>query len=193
MKALSMVAGLVLLVAAIAVHRYSRMGHESARYRVLVDASPFQLRDYADLLLVTTPMDGGYGEQDGSFMRLFRYISGDNASGRRISMTTPVFMSHEGDGGRMSFVVPRDVAAESAPNATHPEVEIETMPGGRYASVRFAGRMTAEAVEAARRQLASWIGERGWRRTGPALVAAYDPPFTPPPLRRNEVLYRVEE
>ena len=185
---------LLLLIGAFVFYSYGRTAYETAEHRVLVDTSPFQLREYSTLQLVTTPMERGDAEQDGSsFGRLFRYISGDNESGQAISMTTPVFMSGEGDTGRMSFVVPREVAANGAPAATHPDIELETMAPGRFAAIRFSGRATPEALSAARRQLENWIDERGWQRTGSAIVAGYDPPFIPPPFRRNEVLYRIKD
>jgi hypothetical protein len=192
MKVFVIVSTLALLLAAGALYRYGRTGYETAKYRVLVDDSPFQLRQYAELQLVTTPMERGDAEQDGSFMRLFRYISGDNDSGRKIAMTTPVFMSREGQAGRMSFVVPRELAAEGTPTAIHPDIKVETMASGRFATIRFSGRRTPKALSAATRRLEGWIDEKGWQKTGSALVAGYDPPFIPPPLRRNEVLHRIE-
>jgi hypothetical protein len=193
MAKIVLISSLALLLAAGAVYRYGRTGYETAEYRVLVDDSPFQLRQYSELQLVTTPMERWDAEQDGSFMRLFRYISGDNDSGRKISMTTPVFMSRESEAGRMSFVVPREVAARGAPAALNPDIKVETMASGRFAAIRFSGRRTPKALSAAMRRLEGWIEEKGWQKRGSPLVAGYDPPFIPPPLRRNEVLYRIED
>jgi DNA gyrase inhibitor GyrI len=171
--------------------RFSRSGYETAAYRVLADESPFQLREYSELVLATTAMAGWDLERDGSFMRLFRYISGDNAAAEEISMTTPVFLRRSDDSAKMSFVVPREVAERGAPAATSPEVEIETMSGGRFAAYRFSGVRDEQAYREARARLQAWVEERGWRTEGSPIVAGYDPPFVPGFLRRNEVIVRV--
>ncbi|MCH1440387.1 MAG: heme-binding protein, partial [Rubripirellula sp.] len=70
----------------------ARSAYESARYRVVSSAGDIEVRDYADLVLVTTEMRFDAQGNDGSFSRLFRYISGDNGQQQKVAMTTPVFM-----------------------------------------------------------------------------------------------------
>lgn len=191
MRIFAAVSASLALFALVAFARYGRGGYESPAYRVVVDEGSFQVREYPSMVLATTPMSGPGLEDGESFMRLFGYISGGNAAGAKISMTTPVFMSGEGEGGRMAFVVPRELAEKGAPAATGPEIRIEPMPGGRFAAYRFSGRRDPEACERARRKLERWIREQGLQADGPPIVAGYDPPFIPPFLRRNEVLFRL--
>jgi hypothetical protein len=191
MRIFAAVCATLALLALVGFARYGRGGYESPAYRVVVDGGSFQVREYPSMVLAITPMNG-LGREDGeSFMRLFGYISGGNAAGAKISMTTPVFMSGEGEGGRMAFVVPREQAEKGAPAATGPDIRIEPMPGGQFAAYRFSGRLDPEACERARRELERWIREQGLRFDGPLIVAGYDPPFIPPFLRRNEVLFRI--
>ena len=49
---------------------------------------------------------------------------------------------------------------------------------------------TPEQIESVRMDPA-WIDARGLRRLSPPVYAYYNDPFTPGPLRRNEVLYDV--
>jgi hypothetical protein len=191
MKILAAVSASLALLALVAFARYGRGGYESAEYQVVVDQGSFQVREYPSLVLATTPMSGPGLDDGDSFRRLFRYISGGNVAGAKISMTTPVLMSGEGGAGRMSFVVPRELAAKGAPAASSPDIRIETMPGGRFAAYRFSGGRDPEAYERARKELERRMRELGLRPDGPPIVAGYDPPFVPPFLRRNEVLFRL--
>jgi hypothetical protein len=55
------------------------------------------------------------------------------------------------------------------------------------AVVRFANATDDAAVGARTASLARWIAARGLRAKGDAELNRYDPPWTPPFLRRNEV------
>jgi DNA gyrase inhibitor GyrI len=162
--------------------QFTRGAYESAEYKVEKADTGFEIRNYPELTLASTPMKSEGKKEDNSFMRLFGYISGENQAAEKISMTTPVFMNDD----EMSFVLPKEVAAKGAPKANEKEVKIETMPAGRYAVYRFAGgrKKTAQAKET----LKQWLETNKLKPAGPMFSAGYDPPFTPTPLQRNEVL-----
>jgi hypothetical protein len=179
----------ILLTALIAVSlgvaacAATRAGYETAPYEVLRADGAFELRAYPELPLVTTRDDGA----DGSFMRLFRYISGANASQEKIAMTTPVFMVDN----RMAFVLPAE--KREAPAPASKDVRLEKRPAGRVAVVRFSGQRSAEADADALSKLRAWMAQQGLKETGKPFSASYDPPWTPGPMRRNEVLVPVGE
>jgi hypothetical protein len=188
-----LIAVLVLGWAAWAVCSPDRDAYETAAYTLETpperEGDP-EIRVYAALALVTTPLAPPERPgEDSAFGRLFAFISGANAAERKISMTTPVFM----DSGRMSFVVPRDVASAGTPAPRSPEVTLGAFPPGRYLALRFPGGRGGGNPEDAERRLRQWAGERDHDVAGDAVFAYYDPPWTPPPLRRNEVLLRLRE
>ncbi len=67
----------------------ARSAYESAEYTVLESDSPFETREYPDLMMATTNMQFESQGDDGSFMRLFRYISGGNEREQKVAMTIP--------------------------------------------------------------------------------------------------------
>jgi len=75
--------------------RVTRGGYESASYQVVRSSGKFELRDYPVLMVVETPMAPTGNSADGSFMRLFRFITGGNEAKQKIAMTTPVFNVRE--------------------------------------------------------------------------------------------------
>ena len=174
----------------------SRDGYESAAYQTVEQDGSFELREYPDLMLVTTSTDMAAQGEDGSFGRLFKYISGGNEEASKVSMTTPVFMESETQdvGERMGFVLPAEVAAGSIPVPTDKNVEIKKRAGGKFAVLRFAGRLNEQTMPDVEKQLREWIESKGWAPKDASVIeyAGYDPPWTPGPLRRNEVLIQVE-
>jgi len=89
----------------------ARAGYESAEYKVIESDGNIEIREYPDLMLAATDSKMDSQGRDGSFMRLFRYISGANEDEQKIAMTTPVFM--QGEVGKtdvsMGFVMPKEV------------------------------------------------------------------------------------
>lgn len=191
----------------------SRDNYETAEYESLQRDGRFELRRYPALVVASTPMSGDAVNDGDAFRTLFNYIAEGNADRQKIAMTTPVFMmpqasadgeasSVAGDaagdadaengkpqsGERMSFVLPRAVVAAGVPEPTSDAVEIERFPAGRYAVIRFNGSWDRTRFDAQQAELEAWMADRGLEAAGPAVTAAYDPPFVPPLLRRNEVL-----
>lgn len=172
----------------------ARSAYESAGYTVLESNQPFEIREYPDLMLATTNMQFQSQGNDGSFMRLFSYIDGGNNEEQKVAMTTPVFMEPETaeTPGQMGFVIPKKVAESDIPEPTDGNVQIQKRFGGRFAAIRFAGRMSSEVNAQAEARLRQWMKEKELIADGDAEAAGYDPPWTPGPLRRNEILIRLK-
>ena len=172
----------------------SRSAYETAEYAVLESDQSFEVREYPDLMMATTDMQQQSQGNDGSFMRLFGYISGENEPKQKVAMTTPVFMERDSADTevQMGFVLPKQVVAQQVPTPTDDRVEIQERVGGRFAVIRFAGRLDRKTISAAEDKLRNWMKEKGLVGDGETEVAGYDPPWTPGPLRRNEALIRLQ-
>ncbi len=191
----------------------ARNAYESARYSVIFSDGNFEVRDYADLVLVSTAMRFDAQGSDGSFSRLFRYISGDNGQQKKVAMTTPVFMEREpgkladetlpdqaspdnrhagSRPGQMAFVVPEEVASAGAPQPGNDKVELRQREGGRFAAIRFTGRMGGETLSHRENELRQWMKQQNLTAAAAVEYAGYDPPWTPGFLRRNEILIRIK-
>lgn len=177
----------------------SRGGYESAEYKVVESDGKFEVREYPDLMLAATKTKLDAQGRDGSFMKLFRYISGANESKQKIAMTTPVFMENQDSGAsvQMGFVMPKEIANEGVPKPTGEQVEVRTRSGGRFAVVRFSGQLSSKTAKEFEAKLRTWMDSKGLvaqepENGGGVETAGYDPPFTPGPLRRNEVLIRIK-
>lgn len=186
----TLVAALLSLFAVVVVLagcKGSRKGYESAPYQVVLRDGKFELRDYPNLTVVETPM---HNDSGASFQRLFRYISGQNKASQKIAMTTPVFMAGNASTRSMSFVMPADM--ESAPPASDPSVKTATIQAGRFAVFGFSGSRSEQAETNALEQLNAWLKSQNIVANGDPIFGYFDPPWTPPFFRRNEVMLRVD-
>ena len=155
----------------------ARSAYESAEYKVLESESPFEIREYPDLMLVTTIMQFDSQSDDGSFMRLFRYIDGANDDRQKVSMTTPVFMESDDSDtpGQMGFVIPKKVMEQHIPEPSSEKVQLRKRVGGRFAVIRFDGRLNSNSVAESEEKLRKWMSEKGLISDVDAEYAGYDP------------------
>jgi hypothetical protein len=168
----------------------TRAGYDTAPYQLVRSAGKFELRDYPTLAVLETSMAGNGG--DAGFGRLFRFISGSNEQGQKIAMTTPVLMSGGEAGRTMSFVLPSDLQSGRIPKPADASVSVQEFPAGRFAVMRFSGRRTEKREVAALGQLKTWLATEGLGASSLPIYGYFDPPWTPPFLRRNEVMLRIE-
>ena len=168
----------------------SRVVTQTAPYITVRTDGPFELRDYPALTLATTAMDGERG--NGSFGRLFGFITGKNTQARKIPMTTPVLINPTTGKRSMSFVMPEAIVQNGVPEpGSGGGVRLEKLEQGRYAVLRFAGGNREKDRQAAAEKLHAWLQQQGIAAESEMLFAYYDPPWTPVFLRRNEVLVKV--
>lgn len=118
------------------------------------------------------------------------------AQSEKISMTAPVVMSPHGDEGQnnrdnraMSFLLPSKYSTvESAPEPTNPAVKLSLMPAGRCeAVVGFSGHISMERGVEKAEELKKLLERDGVEVVGNWTFAGYNPPFTLPWMKRNEV------
>jgi DNA gyrase inhibitor GyrI len=182
------VAVVISIVLANAGRAASRGGYESAPYQVTRSDGEFELRDYPSLIIAETPLRGS----DDAFMRLFRYLDGQNADARKIPMTTPVFMTSASTNATMAFVMPATMTTTNTPQPRNRDVAISTIVGGRFAVLRFGGRRTRANESKAHAALVERMKQENLTPVGEPIFAYFDPPWTPVFLRRNEVMLRIQ-
>jgi hypothetical protein len=170
-----------------------------------------EIRRYAPRLAAEVVISGaGKAKMEDAFRLLFAYIAGANQAKEkggstkiamtvpvevhmkeRLAMTVPVQVSETGDSVRMLFYLPSNVSADAAPKPADGRVRIVTVPGETIASLRFSG--SVDISHARQLELIGILKESRWRPMGTPYLLGYDPPFTLPFLRRNEVAVEVSE
>jgi hypothetical protein len=186
--------------------------YEQPRYDVIGTYEDFEVRRYAPYLVAETDIDGAYEDgRNAAFRRLFSYITGNNKGGERIEMTVPVTSTPrdgsavgaaKGSGASapaagvnqsvMQFMVPGKFSMDTVPEPRDPRVRIRKLDEQVFAVRRYSGRWTEENYRENEDLLRRQLTAAGLAAKGPSIFAAYNGPFTPWFLRRNEVMIPVD-
>jgi hypothetical protein len=188
-----------------------RSGYEQPTYEVVEPvADQIEIRRYAPRLAAEATVEAvEYEEgQSAAFRLLFDYISGENRTQTEITMTAPVETSGEAQeiamtapvettraaGGQvqMRFFLPNEFDETTAPTPLDPRVRLIEVPEQMFAVSRFNGFAREETIATKNRELLQHLEGTRWRPSGPATVYSYDPPWTLPFFRRNEVVIPVD-
>lgn len=133
-----------------------------------------------------------------SFGALAGYLFGKNEDDMAMKMTTPVFSEGEGDGRKMSFVLPSDYWEEKdkAPKPlADSSVKVSSVESCERAVMAFSGFGRKADVENRTRKLREILAsDQDWCSVddAPVILAQYNDPFTSPWKRRNEISILVE-
>ncbi len=165
---------------------------EEQKYKVVKSEKEFEIRFYPAATLATVYSSAkSYKELSGSgFRKLAGYIYGDNSTGKKISMTSPVHMNINNSQSSMSFVMPSSYTAEKLPAPDDKDVKIETFPDEYVAAIKFGGYASDEDILIYSGKLKKLLDAKGISYYGDFRYLGYDPPFKPFG-RRNEIIVSV--
>ena len=186
---------------------------EEPKYEVLLKKDNKEIRSYSSYLAATTWVEGNFKEAQGpAFRTLADFIFGKNSSKEKISMTAPVVQAPqntqgpsevikmtapvlqgpEKNGWRMSFMMPSKYTKESLPQPLNPKIEIIEVPAKLYAVIQFSGFWTHKKNLKKAEELKAWLTEQNsYTIVSEPQFAGYNPPWTLPFLRRNEMMIEV--
>ena len=189
------------------------MATEEPKYTVLEKSNAFELRSYEPRVVAETFVTGSLDEASSiGFRRIADYIFGNNtarnganekismttpvtmapktekAESQKISMTVPVTMQQITGQWRMYFVMPSQYTLSTLPKPNNAMVTLRELPQSRIAVIRFSGLAGEEKTAEKAAELLAWLKSKEITPIGEPELARYNPPWTLPFLRRNEVM-----
>ena len=164
---------------------------EEPRYEVVTacEEHSIELRSYAPRILAVTTMTQG---QNNGFRVLAGYIFGGNNNDQKIAMTAPVQRSMD-DSAEMAFMMPAEYSLSDLPTPEDDRVSFREAPGYTAAVIQFNGLADMEKAEANWQVLQAFLTERDIAITGEPSLNQYNPPWTLPFMRRNEIIVPISD
>jgi hypothetical protein len=202
--------GVAALLAGLAVAvTVARAETEEPRFTVAERIGEVEIRQYDNRLAADVVVSGNEEDaRSAGFRLLADYIFGNNTSRTSIAMTAPVAQQAArnekipmtapvaqtrgpGNSWRVRFFMPSKYTLATLPKPNNPAVQIVEVPGETMAVLRFSNSRDAEHVHEKTTELMRTIAPSRWLPSGDPVAWFYDPPWTLPFFRRNEVAVTV--
>lgn len=180
---------------------------EQAKYTVVSTHDDIEVRDYAPMIVAQAEVSGERQKAiEAGFRLIADFIFGNNAPAKKVAMTAPVIQQpnqkiamtapviQQGgeDKWTVQFVMPSEYTLDTLPKPNNSAVVLKEVPMKRYAVLRFSGFAEAQSVKLHSDKLSAFIDQQKLRTVSPMTYAFYNPPWTLPFLRRNEVMVEIE-
>jgi hypothetical protein len=198
----------------------SAMAIEEPAYDTIVSQAPFELRHYAPTLIAQTVVNGDMDTASSKGFRLIadfifgNNLAADTGQAAQIAMTAPVTMAPQSSKiamtapvtieqqsvetslpgpsqWRIHFVMPRQYTLANIPKPNNSAVTLLELPRKYMVVHRYSGFNTVARVQEKTKETLAWAKQQSLQVIGTPQLSRYDPPWTLPLFRRNEIMVEV--
>ena len=196
------------------------MAIEEPKYEVIVSDAQFEVRHYAPVLIAETIVEGDMDAASSKGFRLIAdFIFGNNLSSdtdkkskiamtapvtvepqsSKIAMTAPVTVEPQAAESnmktaktwRINFVMPSQYTLANIPKPKNNEVSLREIPSKYFVVHKYSGFNTVSRVQTKTDETVEWAIKRSYKMIGTPQLSRYDPPWTLPMFRRNEIMIEI--
>ncbi|HWJ19179.1 MAG TPA: heme-binding protein [Geobacterales bacterium] len=179
---------------------------EQPDYKVEKQDGSIEIRSYGPMIAAEAQVQG---ERKSAINEGFRLIAGyifgknepqakiemttpvEQQKSQKIAMTSPVTQQGQENSWTVRFIMPKSWTMQTLPAPSDPRVKLEPLPARRFLVVTFSGLARDEAIESRTAELRQYAASNKLATVGEPLLAFYNPPWTLPMLRRNEIMLEL--
>jgi hypothetical protein len=196
------------------------MAIEEPKYEVVTADAQFEVRHYAPILIAETIVEGDMDAASSKGFRLIAdFIFGNNQQAdsdkkakiamtapvtvepqsSKIAMTAPVTVEPQAAESsmkttktwRINFVMPSQYTLATIPKPKNNAVTLREVPSKYFIVHKYSGFNTISRVQAKTDEAVEWATKRSYKIIGTPQLSRYDPPWTLPMFRRNEIMIEI--
>jgi hypothetical protein len=196
------------------------MAIEEPKYEVIQTDGAFEMRKYAPILIAETMVDGDMDEASNKGFRLIAdYIFGNNQVvdsnantkiamtapvtvepvSQKIAMTAPVTVEPQSTDTNMQlakkwrihFVMPSQYTLANIPKPKNDAITLKEIPSKYFLVYSYSWLNTLTRVQNKTDEALEWANRKGLKVIGAPKLSRYDPPWTLPMFKRNEIMLEV--
>jgi hypothetical protein len=211
----------VIIAVYFAYSYFSSKGVGEPSFTVNKQHGAISIRQYSPMLIAEVTTTGNRKQAINSGFRvLANYIFGNNTSSgqdkiamtapvmqqstkidmtapvmqqsTKIDMTAPVMQTSSSDGSwNIRFVMPKKFTMDTLPKPNNTAIKILIQPAEQFIVIKFSGLATSDNLQTHQKKLEKYIQEHNIKISGSAVYAFYNPPWTIPFMRRNEIMFKL--
>ena len=196
------------------------MAIEEPKYEVIQTDGAFEMRKYAPILIAETMVDGDMDEASNKGFRLIAdYIFGNNQVvdsnantkiamtapvtvepvSQKIAMTAPVTVEPQFTDSHMQntkkwrihFVMPSQYTLANIPKPKNDVITLKEVPSKYFLVYSYSWLNTLSRVQNKTDEALEWANRKGLKVIGAPKLSRYDPPWTLPMFKRNEIMLEI--
>ena len=180
---------------------------EKPKYQILSSQGKIEMREYEPMIIAAVQVQGERAKAiRQGFRRLADYIFGNNTVSTGIVMTAPVTQQHsqkipmmapvseQASDGKwtVSFVMPAKYSMDTLPKPNNSAVVLREIPKKRFVVIQFSGFNSTKNITLHEKKLTAYRLKNAIQGIAPPVYAFYNPPWTLPFLRRNEIMIEIK-
>lgn len=193
------------------VNAWIMRGVKTPPYLVIKRSHTIEIRQYQPMLIaqITVKGDRQTAIRVG-FKQLAAFIFGENHTANnhfdkiamtapvmqqseKIAMTTPVMQQTGTDNQwQIRFVMPARYTKATLPKPNNNHIKIIEVPAQTKVAIRFTGTPTLRRLQQQTKKLERYLKKQQLTPIGTVEYAFYNPPWTLPLLRRNEIMQEIK-
>lgn len=181
---------------------------EQAKYDVVENHGAIEIRDYAPMIVAEVSVQGDREAAiSNGFRQIADYIFGNNMSAEKVAMTAPVIqqpgekiamtapVTQQGGAGLwvVRFIMPSGYTLQTLPKPNNVNVILKEDAGRRFTVIRFSGRAKGNSLADHTKELEAFMQARNLQAVSKPTYAFFNPPWTLPFMRRNEVMIEIRK
>ena len=186
------------------------MATEEPEFTVLFQEGNLEIREYEPRIIAHVKTTGNFDDASSKgFKMLADFIFGNNTinnkskkismtapvsaslSSKKISMTAPVIAENNNNEWSIAFVMPKEFTIETLPVPNNQNIRITALPKEKFAVIVFSGLVRESSYDKKVNLLNEFIKKKKLTPLSTIQIARYNPPWTLPFFRRNELLIKI--
>tara|TARA_B100000579_G_scaffold437926_1_gene470004 strand:+ start:17319 stop:17837 length:519 start_codon:yes stop_codon:yes gene_type:complete len=167
--------------------------YKEPKYTTLEKINNIEIRQYNEYIIAKTSIPINQNKSDNNMFRtLASYIFGNNERNENIPMTAPVTSFKDDNTYNMMFYMLDAKSIDELPLSLNNNIIFETLNLDKCAVISFSWFVNDKKINNYQNKLQNFIEENGYIKSSPFMLNRYDPPWTLPFLRRNEIIVQIQ-
>ncbi len=185
---------------------------EELKYEVIQKENRFEIRHYPAYIVAQVTVENTGKPENQAFRILAGYIFGNNTSKSKIAMSAPVMTHKDQESEKiamtapvlmettqenkmtMSFSMPSKYSLQDLPEPNDKRIKLVKVSEHYMAALVFSGFWGKEKNDQLAQELTAWLTKHPkYHQVSKPFFAGYNPPWTLPFLRHNEILIKLGE